>query len=169
MANGWGGRRPGSGAKRRKSDAQMEITGSPRRRRSSEPAGRVLHHPSAASPKAPELPKVDETDCPNELDVEGRKVWIELAPHAYAAGTLTPATRYAFTLLCQNIVMERAMRQAPLAIGTANHRGIIQRIDAELLAFNIRPCGKPMADGGVGTHVKPVNPLDRFRLKASGS
>src|SRR3990167_5947302 len=155
---GSGGRRPGAGAKRR-SAADPAVTGT--RSRVSVPA-RVLSHPSVpAAPVAPALPVIDEADAPDDLTRDERLVWLELAPHAMANGTLVPATSLAFRLLCRNIVLERTASQAPLARGTADHRGLIQRVDAELLRFNLAPCGKLMAGAVPAAPAAPVNPLDR--------
>lgn len=161
---GWGGARPGAGRKP-KSDAEKAVTGS-RRVKTAPESARVLSHPSVPSgPVAAPLPKVSEEDAPDDLTIEERHVWLKLAPHALAAGTLTPATDMAFSLFCRNIVLERTMSAAPLAVGTANHRGIIQRVQADAAAFCVRPNGKSMA-GAAPAAEKPVSPLNRFLKKA---
>lgn len=162
---GSGGRRPGVGRKPL-TEAERAARGSKKRG-----AARVLTHPSspAGPPAAPPLPTLDETDAPNDLQTDERLVWLKLAPHAMANGTLTPATELAFAMLCRNIVLLKAMYEAPLARGTADHRGLIQRVDAELLRFNLSPCGKPMADAAGAGEQKPVSPLDRFLKKSRGA
>ncbi len=172
MASGWGGRRAGSGRKP-VGDSELETRGGRRRRRGADakatgsaPA-RVLTHPSA--PSSAQLPVVDESDCPDELTIDERKIWMGLAPHALANGTLTPATSAAFAMLCQNIFLERRLAAAPLAVGGADHRGMKALVNKQLLQFNLTACGKPMPDAAVSQPAKPVNPLDRFLKKARGS
>ena len=91
-------------------------------------------------------PVVDEFDAPNDLTADERNVWLELAPHGFAAGTLTRATSYGFRLLCRNIVLERELAANVEQRGGANHRGLIQRIDAELARFVLAPMGKPLVE-----------------------
>lgn len=136
---GSGGRRPGAGRKP-KSDAIRALDGNAgHRRRTAD----VVPHPSA--PPAPVLPALDEADVPNDLGHEERLVWLELAPHALASRTLTASTSLGFRMLCRNVVLERQYAQSVTDRGSANHRGLIQRVDAELLRFNLAPCGKPMS------------------------
>src|SRR5687767_5910866 len=89
-----GGRRPGAGRKP-KTALEQAITGDPGHR------GRVLTHPSGGS--VPVVAPIEEFDAPDDLTMEERHVWSELAPHAFAARTLTPATSFSFRLLCRNI------------------------------------------------------------------
>ena len=123
-------------------------------------SARVLPHPSAPVATAP--PVVEEFDAPNDLTMDERHVWVELAPFAFANGTLVKSTSLAFRLLCRNIVLEKAM-SVSLDRGGPNHRGLIQRVDAELLRFNLAPCGKPMYRTVDQPKPAPaVNPLNRF-------
>lgn len=92
------------------------------------------------------LPQVEEFDAPSDLTTLERLVWLELAPHAFQARTLTRATSYSFRLLCRNIVLERDLATSVTERGMANHRGIIQRIDAELARFCLSPMGKPIVE-----------------------
>lgn len=139
MAGAHGGARPGSGRKP-KSDAIRALDGGASHSR------KVVPHPSSPNePPAPELPKLDESDAPDDLTFEERKVWLELAPHAIANRTLTDATSKGFRMLCQNIALSDRYYASVNDAGGSNHRGLIQRIDAELLRFNLAPCGKPMA------------------------
>lgn len=163
MANGWGGVRPGSGRKP-KSDAEMATKDGRRRRKSVETApARVLAHPSVPSAPAniANLPEVDEADAPNELNVDERKAWLKWAPHALANGTLTPATGHAFVLLCQNIVLERSMAAAPLAVGTPAHTAIKKLLDTQMLRFCLSPVGKPMP-AAEAPAAAPANPLAKY-------
>lgn len=90
------------------------------------------------------VPVIEEFDAPDDLTRDERLVWLDLAPHAFVARTLTRASAFAFKLLCRNIVLERALSQDAEERGRANHRGIIQRIDAELARFCLSPMGKPL-------------------------
>lgn len=149
MANGHGGQRAGSGRKPKAAVARA-LDGNANHK------GRLLPHPSAVTP--PPAAKVfDEADAPNDLSTDERNVWLELAAHATANGTLTDATSLAFRMLCRNIVLERQYMGSVADRGSANHRGLIQRVDAELLRFNLAPCGKPVAPvGAVEPAADPV-------------
>jgi hypothetical protein len=152
---GSGGRRPGAGRKPKSADLRA-LDGNAGRR------GKVVTHPSVPPsstlvPPPPALPKLDEADAPDDLNADERKVWLELAPHAIANRTLTPATSLGFRMLCRNVAMERQYSQSVRDRGGANHRGLIQRIDAELLRFNLAPCGKPVA--APESAKPPVDPM----------
>lgn len=147
-----GGRRPGAGRKP-KSEAERALDGNANHR------GRVLPHPAASTYVAPpHPPTLDEADAPNDLSFDERAVWLELAPHAIANGTLTDATALGFKILCRNVVLERRYATSVNDQGTGNHRGMIQRVDAELLRFNLAPCGKPME--GAGQRKPDVDPRE---------
>lgn len=142
MANGHGGARPGAGRKPKSAELRA-LDGNAGHR------SKVVQHPNAKEPPPPALPKLDETQAPNDLTFDERAVWLELAPHAILNRTLTDATSLGFRMLCRNVVLERAYAQSVMDRGGANHRGLIQRIDAELLRFNLAPCGKPVASPDV--------------------
>jgi hypothetical protein len=110
-----------------------------------------LSHPSA--PAA--VPVVDEFDAPNDLTTEERLVWLELAPHAFANGTLLRSTSLAFRRLCRHIVLERRYANSVTDAGGANHRGLIQRVDTALLGFNLAPSGRRPA-----TEAQKADPLE---------
>lgn len=151
MANGHGGGRPGSGRKPKSAVARSLDGGASHK-------AKVLPHPSSpAEPPAPVLPQLDESDCPNELSHDERQVWLELAPHAKLARTLTEATSLGFRMLCKNIALSNRYYASVLDSGGPNHRGLIQRIDAELLRFNLAPCGKPIQ--AVKTDKPAVDPI----------
>ena len=133
---GSGGRRPRAG-RPRKTEAEHFVTGDAGRR------GRVLTHPNAGG-GLPAPPVVEEFDAPDELTTDERLVWMKLAPFAFQNGTLTPASSVAFVLLCQNIVRERKYGQSLMECGTANHRGLIQKVEGGLDAFDLRPKGRAM-------------------------
>lgn len=135
---GSGGRRSRAG-RPRKSVEEHERTGDAGRR------GRVLAHPGPPKPQpTAAAPVVEEFDAPNELTMAERHIWLALAPHAFRNGTLTPATAIAFTLLCQNVLRERTAGGSEKECGSANHRGLIQKVESGLDAFDLRPKGRPM-------------------------
>jgi len=150
-----GGKRPGAGRKP-KSDAERAIDGNAGHRQ------KVVAHPSV--PAIPEPVPVEEFDAPNDLAMDERHVWMELAPHAFAARTLTKATALAFRMLCRNVVLERDMRASVLDRGRAAHQGLIAKVDAELSRFSLNPCGKPMYQGA--PRAAPANPLEKYLKKA---
>lgn len=132
---GSGGARIGAGRPRKSATARV-LDGNAGHRT-------VVRHPSSTLP-APRPPvPVEAFDAPDELSVDERNVWLRLAPHAFANGTLTKATEYAFCLLCRNIVLERLYAGSVQDKGGASHRGVIQIIDRELLRFDLAPLGKP--------------------------
>lgn len=146
-----GGARPGAGRKP-KTAFEREVTGNPGHR------GKVL--PGPGTGQVPVVPALDEAEAPDDLTMDERRVWLELAPHAMAARTLTPGTSLAFRVLCRNVVLERALACDVEARGGSNHRGMIQRVDAELLRFSLSPCGKAIYQAE--PDAKPVNPLEKF-------
>lgn len=105
--------------------------------------GQVVQHPSApASPGPP----IDTFDPPTSLRGKARAVWLELAPLAFELRTLTRATEVSFVILCRNVALERRMATRKYGAGNANHRGLIQRVDAELAHFCLAPFGKPLSE-----------------------
>lgn len=56
--------------------------------------------------------KREPVEAPSGLPAEQRAVWLALAPHATAAGTLTAATSAAFADLCEAICLKRDMKTA---------------------------------------------------------
>lgn len=156
---GSGGRRPGAG-RPRKSAQDEAVSGLKSRSKRSN----LLVLPNATD--KPEKGAVDEFSAPNDLSVEERNVWLELAPLATTAGTLTAASSYAFRVLCRNIVLERLLAKDRDAQGGSNHRGLIQRVEGGLDAFGLRPAGRPMPAPQKAE--VPSNPLDRFLARKRG-
>jgi len=112
------------------------------------------------------MPAVIATvDPPADLTSEERQFWDSLAPHARENRTLTPATAWSFRVLCRNLVLEHQLACSEKKGGT-DHRGILQRVDAELLRFNLSPCGKPIYE--VEHPQAPANPLDKFLTRKRG-
>ena len=123
--------------------------------------------PSTNSDAGGAEPLAAEWAAPDDLTADERAVWLKLAPHAVARQTLTKATAFQFELLCRNVVLERALSQDAETRGTANHRGLIQRRDAELLRFDLAPNGKP--HGAVpGTVQKPKSKLELLNDRRKG-
>lgn len=149
---GSGGRRVGAG-KKLKSDLAHAISGT------TGPRGVVVTHPSATA-----IAPIATFDPPAALRGRARTIWLELAPHAFDARTLTPATTAAFVMLCRAVGKERALWRSKWGAGGADHRGLMQRIAVWMKDFCIAPFGKPLYAAQVE---KAVNPLDRF-TKARG-
>lgn len=148
---GSGGRRRGAG-RRPMTPEERALTGDAGRR------GRLLQHPSAPENSAPV--EVEEFDAPNSLTLEERHVWMELAPHAFKAGTLIPATGYDFVLLCKDILTERTFAASVTEREGVEHRDIKKEIRKSLLAYGLRADGKPIRQSGAQL---PVNQADAFR------
>lgn len=144
---GSGGRGRGQGRKP-KSAEEKRLSGHAGHR------GKVVDHPSSAFTEPPAV-VVEEFDAPDDLTIDERHVWMELAPHGFENGTLSKATSLAFRLLCRNIVLERRYALSVQDAGGASHRGMIQRVDAELMHFGLAPCGKPI----VATPKAEVDPM----------
>jgi len=134
---------------------ERHVTGNPGHR------GQVI-----AYPHAPVTVEVESFDVPTALTPDAQRIWQRLAPFAFANGTLTRATALAFEMLCRHVVLVERYEALPEEAGNANHRGLIQRVDTELLRFNLSPCGKPMYAPAASTPQAlpgpPVNPLARF-------
>ena len=145
-----GGRRPGAGRKP-KTAFEKAVTGNPGHR------GNVIAHPSSDQVQVPA--PIETFEPPDDLPLDERQIWRDLAPHAFKARTLTKGTALSFRLLCQNVALVRSIAVGAEK-GGANHRGMLQRVDAELLRFNLSPCGKAMY--GTSQPAVPVNPLEKF-------
>jgi hypothetical protein len=104
---------------------------------------------------------------PEDLTEDERGVWGQLAPHAIARQTLTPATAYGFGLLCRLVVLERLVGRDPETAGKSDHRGLVQRIDAELLRFDLAPNGRPHASAPSAKD-KPISALAALRAARPG-
>src|SRR5262245_60386598 len=113
-----GGRRSGAGRPRKTPPAAW-LSGHAGKR-----GPRVVNKPSV-------VPKADQhlVKAPQGFTGEERDIWETLAPHALSEGTLTVGTMLAFTWLCRNIVLERKLATAPLAMGGPDHRGMMQRVE----------------------------------------
>ena len=140
-----GGARIGAGRKP-KHALELVATGNPGRHRS------VSTGPGDAVP-AP----IVTFAPPADLSVDERAVWQQLAPQAFAARTLTPATAFAFELLVRNVVLER--ERAKASAGSVDHRGLVRLVENALAAFSLRPFGKPIYEAAPP---QPQNPLDKF-------
>ncbi len=143
-----GGRRPGAGRKP-KSPFLRSIDGNAGRR------------PVPETVEALATAPAEEFEPPATLTPEGRQQWMELAPHAFKARTLTRGTSLAFCVLCENVVILHAYQQSVNDRGTGNHRGMIQRVENGLDAFDLRPRGKAIYQAEPAA-AKPADPLARF-------
>jgi hypothetical protein len=110
----------------------------------------------------PVVPVIDPGQVPEGFSPEQEAVWRELAPHAVRRQTLVQSTLLGFRQLCRLVVIERTIAADPDQVGGANHRGVLQRIDAELLRFDLAPNGKPHGDATGGVARKPSN-LERLK------
>lgn len=118
--------------------------------------GRVLPHPSSpAVPETVPVPKLDESDAPDDLKMDERQVWLELAPVAVSRGVdLSETKGLPFRILCQNVALCRRYAASVAEAGSPNHRGMIQAVDRELPRFRlvdiggkaIAPAPKPAVD-----------------------
>lgn len=100
-------------------------------------------------------------DALTAMALEAVAIWHELAPAAFEARTLTPATAAAFAMLCRGVVTERDLA-ASLHAGGPNHRGLMQRVGSWMKDFCLLPLGKSMY---AAEPVATTNPLDRFTKK----
>ena len=125
-----GGRRPGSGRKPKVSHLRALDGGVNRR-----PVSSIAQTPEPTAP-------IETFEPPSDLAPEAVAVWCRLAPLAFARRTLTRTTEFAFCLLCRQIVLEAMLSK--IAAGAPEHRGVMQRVEAALLRFDLAPCGKPL-------------------------
>lgn len=105
---------------------------------------------------------------PSWLSTEAAEVWRTLAPLAVERQTLTAATGHSFEVLCRNVVLERRLAADPETVGGPNHRGILQRVDAELLRFDLSPNGKPHGQAVGAAPEKPKSALERLKERRQG-
>jgi hypothetical protein len=132
-----------------------------------------LAHPSSSAEPAPAgavavaVPVVDEADAPNELTMDERRVWMELAPWAMAASTLTPASAAAFVSFCRWEALSRALAGSVLEKGTNKHINASKEALKGYYDFQLRPTGKPMP-GAASAQPAAVNPLERFLKRSNG-
>lgn len=126
--------------------------GRPRRKPSEIKPGRLLSHPSSPPLQSHAPADLDESDAPNDLSVDERLIWMELGAMALGKGrTLAAIKSYPFRLLVTNVALERRYAKSVTEAGSANHRGMIQAIDRELMRFGlvdlkIEPVKQPAAN-----------------------
>lgn len=150
---GHGGKRTGAGRPRKSADEHF-VTGDAGKR------GRVLEHPSSVPVEPVPLPALDEADAPNELTHEERQIWLELAPHAMANGTLTDATKAAFVAFIRWESLSRQLAMSVLERGTSKHINAHKEALKGYYDFALRPTGKAMP--GAVQPQKAANPLSEF-------
>lgn len=106
---------------------------------------------------------VGDFPAPAHLTADEQAIWGVLAPLAVERQTLTAATALGFEVLCRSVVLERQLA-ASADRGGSSHRAMIQRVDAELLRFDLAPNGKPHG-AVVRPDEKPQSALERMRAK----
>jgi len=152
-------------------------------RKSKRTSERKLHGSRGRTP-AIDVPvvAVDPVVAPAGLTAMQRQAWDEMAPFASAAGTLTPATAFAFRDLCEVVALRRSILAqlsldglmvnaikegeggeryslgAPVAHPLLAHeRQYRLREEAGRARFMVAPVGKPM-----GVKAEPVDPFAEF-------
>jgi hypothetical protein len=156
---GWGGRRPGAGAKP-KALRERALLAVP---------SRSPHVQAATEQNAPRnLAEPVDAPAPATLTEDERAVWVRQAPFAVRARTLTPSTALSFERYVRMVVLEDRLSRDVDAAGGTNHRGILQRINALELQFCLTPAGKALLDAPAA-EAKPVSPLDRFLNRKVGA
>lgn len=141
-------------------------------------------HPGAGRKPAEELGEVVPVEMPEDMSDPEKAVWGRLASRALQRGTLTPETADRFALFCRASVMERSMAAkieqdgwtyiAVTVDGSGQeretlkahplcgaHRGMMQRVEAGLLAFRLAPIGKPL----VAAKVKAKSALEELQAR----
>jgi hypothetical protein len=121
----------------------------------------VVPHPSVPEP-APvvvEMPG-DVPPPPESLGEAARAVWARQAPHAFRKGTLTVETEASFALYCRSVVDEVALHLTKM--GTPDHRGMLQRVNAYELQFMLTADGKALVTRPLPSEM-PQSRLARFR------
>ena len=145
-------------------------------------------HPGAGRKPAEELGEIVPVEMPQGMSEAEQTVWARLAPKALQRGTLTPETSDRFALFCRASVMEQSMAAKIQADGwtyisvtvdgsgqeretlkahplCGAHRGMMQRVEAGMLAFRIAPIGKPLVAGKVKAK-SALEELQARRLRA---
>lgn len=87
---------------------------------------------------------MDEADAPNDLTMEERRVWLELAPFAIQNGRFSPATADAFKAGCRWIAIERACVASVTDRGSATHDRAMKWASRFYAEFSLTPSGRPM-------------------------
>lgn len=144
-----GGRRPGAG---RKPKTWGGIV--PRAPVALVPAGSVVGAPAVVEP-------IERFEPVDVLTTEERQVWDRQASHAFDARTLTRATALAFARYCRVVVLE-AKEAASSARGGANHRGLLQVLNALETQFLLAP-GKRAKGSPAAAGLPQAGALARFR------
>ena len=152
-----GGARPGSGRKK-KTEHAIWVAGN---------ASKLAEVPK----ERPKSKPFQLMPAPAHLPEAQAAVWNDLAPQACQQRTLNTQTMAAFELLCKQIVLERMMFDQILADGLtgnkvtlqmdasggglqsvekkahtllAQHRGMMQRVEAGMVRFRLSPMGKEL-------------------------
>lgn len=144
MRAGWGGKRHGSGRKKKNGAA-------------------VLVHPSAREAvEAAAAAPVEDVPAPAELGPDELAIWILQAPQAMRAGTLTRATAIAFGRYCRVVVLERVEAEGGGA-GGVNHRGLLKLLESAESRFGLVPMpGRPAAAPVAKAAPASLDPNDAY-------
>lgn len=168
--HGSGGQRVGSGRKSKDAKARW-LTSKGAERPANVPEGGAV--------------SLEDVPMPAGLADSVAAVWVDLAPLALQAKTLTPATSGAMLDLCKAIVLrdkfaeqidedgytfqkvtvdgsgqEHSETKAHPLI--AQHRGMMQRVEAGRARFRLAPIGKEIATSG---QEKPTSALERLQAQ----
>jgi len=143
-------------------DPPAELQGTPAERATLTAELAFLKQAGRPDDPNPQIAEVEARLAALDSQAQALAVWHELAPHAFAARTLTPATVALFVMLCRGVAKDRALWASVEANGP-NHRGLMHRVATWLKDFAIAPFGKPLYAAERET---TVNPVDRFTKKA---
>lgn len=133
-------------------------------------AGRKQRQPKVPTVLAPVVPPVASGSgvVRPEMPADAVTVWNRLAPDAEAAGTLTPATAYAFGQLCQLAVRQQKAGVEADVQGLTDvgmrvlkvYLAATALLDARMRAFRIAPKGEPLV---AAQQAKPKSALERLK------
>lgn len=128
--------------------------------------GRAFSPPPPVPPDASGL-----AEPPEGMTEKQATLWRQLAPHAIAQLTLTPATRAGFRELVEQLAMKQALADEIDRIGAAHPASgdalrhyvkLAQRADGTLARFRLTGSGKPEAAA------KPKSSANPFAAMAAG-
>ncbi len=155
--------------------------GRPRKNKTAAPRQDPKGPPGGRTKAAPE-PKGTSPDPPSSLSAPRAEFWRLYAPHAIAAGTLTPQTEGAWHLLCELVAEKDAIMKAIEDDGRTvvrhkfdddgnevakevrahplipAYRALAQRVEQMMARFALAPMGK--AAGGAAPKATKASPWE---------
>jgi len=140
-------------------DAPAELQGDPKRLKKLRADLLFLKQGARPDDPNPQVAELEGQLADLAARAQALAIWHELAPYAFEARTLTPATTAAFVMLCRGVVTERLLSASAASAAGPDHRGMMHRIATWMKDFCIAPFGKPMYAAQPET---AVNPLDQF-------